>query len=198
MYDYYVQVNQWRIDPSVVRRLCDEAGAALEWLVSLGVKFPVKNLKRSGMETVARGHQPDGRGAEIAEQLERAVKARAIDVALGNRVEKLFADGAMARGERLRSGALVIASGGFGQNRALIDRYYPKLRARWGRYLPRGARATASRSASLAGRSYQATTRGCLSPRQRWPTPRSNRTAGPCSSTMTDAGLLMSSPIIRC
>ena len=28
MFDYYAQVNQWRIDPPVVRRLCDEAGAA--------------------------------------------------------------------------------------------------------------------------------------------------------------------------
>ena len=55
MFDYYAQVNQWRIDPPVVRRLCENAGAALEWLVSLGVVFPPKNLKRSGMETIARG-----------------------------------------------------------------------------------------------------------------------------------------------
>ena len=61
MFDYYAQVNQWRIDPPVVRRLCEEAGAALESLVSLGIDFPVESLKRSGMETVsARGHQPVG------------------------------------------------------------------------------------------------------------------------------------------
>ena len=125
MFDYYAQVNQWRIDPPVVRRLCDEAGAALEWLISLGVVFPVKNLTRSGMETVARGHQPDGRGAEIAQMLERAVRARPIDIALGNRVERLLSDGVIARGETATANALVIATAGFGQNREMLRRLYP-------------------------------------------------------------------------
>ena len=125
MFDYYAQVNQWRIDPPVVRRLCEEAGAALEWLVSLGVDFPVKGLKRSGMETVARGHQPVGRGAEITEMLERALRARAIDIALGNRVERLLPDGVVARGDKATADALVIATGGFGQNRDMLRRCYP-------------------------------------------------------------------------
>jgi fumarate reductase flavoprotein subunit len=125
MFDYYAQVNQWRIDPPVVRRLCDEAGAALEWLISLGVDFPVKSLKRSGMETVARGHQPVGRGAEIAEMLERAVRARSIDVALGNRVERLLPNGVVARGETATANAIVIATGGFGQNSDMMRRCYP-------------------------------------------------------------------------
>ena len=125
MFDYYAQVNQWRIDPPVVRRLCEAAGAALEWLVSLGVDFPVKSLKRSGMETIARGHQPVGRGAEIAEMLERAVRARSIDIALGNSVERLLAAGVVARGETATANALVIATGGFGQNRELLRRWYP-------------------------------------------------------------------------
>ena len=125
MFDYYAQVNQWRIDPPVVRRLCDEAGAALEWLVSLGVDFPVKSLKRSGMETIARGHQPLGRGAEIAQVLERAVRSRPIDVALGNRVERLVAKGAVVRGDTATAEALVIATGGFGQNRDMLRRFYP-------------------------------------------------------------------------
>lgn len=125
MFDYYVQVNQWRVDPPLVRRLCDEAGAALEWLVSLGVVFPVQSLKRSGMETVARGHQPVGRGAEIAQVLERALRARPIDVALSNRVERLLPNGVVARGETATAGAVVIASGGFGQNPDMLRRLYP-------------------------------------------------------------------------
>lgn len=125
MFDYYVQVNQWRVDPPLVRRLCDEAGAALEWLISLGVDFPVKSLKRSGMETIARGHQPLGRGAEIAQVLERAVRARPIDVALGNRVERLLTNGVVARGETATADAIVITTGGFGQNPDMLRRLYP-------------------------------------------------------------------------
>jgi fumarate reductase flavoprotein subunit len=125
MFEYYVQVNQWRVDPPLVRRLCDEAGAALEWLMGLGVDFPVKSLKRSGMETVARGHQPAGRGAEIAQVLERAVRSRAIDVALGDRVERLLPNGVVARGDTATADAIVIATGGFGQNRDMLRRLYP-------------------------------------------------------------------------
>jgi len=127
MFDYYAQVNQWRIDPPVVQRLCEEAGAAFEWLVSLGVDFPLKNLKRSGMETIARGHQPVGRGAEIAEMLERAVRSRSIDIALGNRVERLLPGGVVARGDTATANALVIATGGFGQNREMLRRCYPTV-----------------------------------------------------------------------
>lgn len=125
MYDYYAQVNQWRIDPPVVRRLCDESAAAFEWLVALGVRFPPENQKRSGMETVARGHQPVDRGAEIAAVLERHVRSRDIDLALANRVTEIRRDGVVARGELVTAPAIVIATGGFGQNRELIARLYP-------------------------------------------------------------------------
>jgi fumarate reductase flavoprotein subunit len=164
MYDYYAQVNQWRIDPPLVQRLCDEAGAALEWLVSLGVDFPVENLKRSGMETVARGHQPAGRGAEIAAVLERAVRARPIDVALGNRVEALVPDGVVARGDTATANAIVLATGGFGQNRDMLRRLYPSAGEHSTSMSAPGAQGDAITMAGAHGAALSGRDRGLLIP----------------------------------
>ena len=123
MFEYYLTLNQHRVDPAVVRVLCDEAAPSLEWLIALGVEFRAQDLYVSGVESVARGHQARGNGAAIAEALERAVRARlagesetgqsspqaqraagrspaksqgGIELALGNRVESLlFRDGAV-------------------------------------------------------------------------------------------------------
>lgn len=132
MYEYYLALNQWRVDPAVVRVLCDGAGPGVEWLRSLGVEFKPDALYRSGVESVPRGHQAHGNGAAIAAALERALRARpGVELALGNRVEALrFRDGAVrgvrARGEEATAASVVLASGGFGHSAELLARHYPE------------------------------------------------------------------------
>ena len=138
MHEYYLTLNQWRVDPAVVRALSDGAAPGLEWLIALGVKFPVSALYRSGVETLPRGHQAAGNGAGIAAALERAVHARAgIEVLLGNRVEALLVRdgrvcGVRARGEEASAASVVLASGGFGHSAELLARHYPEATAAGG------------------------------------------------------------------
>ncbi len=135
MYEYYMTLNQWRVDPAVVRRLCGDAAPGVEWLLSLGVEFRPQALYKSGVESVPRGHQAHGNGAAIAAGLERALRARpGIELALGNRVEALlFRDGAVrgvrARGEEATATSVVLASGGFGHSADLLARHYPEATA---------------------------------------------------------------------
>ena len=134
MFEYYLSLNQWKVEPSVVRRLCDEAAPTLEWLIGLGAHFPVEKLYVGGVESVARSHKPEGGGASIAAALERDLRARRIEVALGNRVEALLVDdsgvhGVRARGENATAGAVVLATGGFGNSPELLERYYPTAAA---------------------------------------------------------------------
>lgn len=131
MFEYAMTLNQWRVDPAIVRRLADGAAPGVEWLIGLGVEFRPQDLYRSGVESVARGHQANGNGAAIAAALERAVRGRPIDLALGNRVESLLLrDGAVrgirARGEEASAAAVVLASGGFGHSAELLARHYPE------------------------------------------------------------------------
>ena len=134
MYEYYMTLNQWRVEPALVHRLCDEAAPALEWLISLGVEFSPEALYVSGVESVARGHSATGMGASIAAALEQARRLRSIDLALNTRVERLLVEdrhvvGVRACGQDVRSGAVIISTGGFGQNPDMLERYYPEATA---------------------------------------------------------------------
>jgi fumarate reductase flavoprotein subunit len=131
MYEYYMTLNQWRVEPGLVRCLCDGAAPALEWLIELGVQFPAEALYASGVESVARGHATAGGGAALASALEQAVGARFIELVLDAPVEGLCVEdgriaGVRAQGTELRAGAVVMACGGFGQNPALLERHYPE------------------------------------------------------------------------
>ena len=113
MYDYYAMVNQWRIDPLVVRALCEDSASAVRWLTDLGVHFDVSSLVRTGMGRVRRGHRAEGGGAAIAACLERACHSRDIDIAVASPVDRLLVEGGRvvgvrAREEDLRAGAVVV------------------------------------------------------------------------------------------
>jgi fumarate reductase flavoprotein subunit len=134
LFDHYLTLNQWAVDPAIVRRLCDEASPALDWLMGLGVEFAADDLYASGVEKIPRGHKARGKGAAIAGALAAQVRQRDIDVALRTRVDGLLEEGARvtgvrAHGDEVEAGAVVIATGGFGQNRELIKQYYPSAAA---------------------------------------------------------------------
>ncbi|MES0873285.1 FAD-dependent oxidoreductase [Sinimarinibacterium thermocellulolyticum] len=131
MFEYYMTLNQHKVHPSIVRVLCDESGNALEWLRSLGVEFLPEKLYVSGVESVARGHAPTQAGAGITAALEVKARELGVDIACGTRVRKLIVEGrrvvgADVGGAPVRAGSVVVATGGFGHNRLLLNRYYPE------------------------------------------------------------------------
>lgn len=82
------------------------------------------------MDTVPRGHSSQGAGSGIADALINAAGARGIDTALGTRVEGLLVEdgrvvGVKALGTELRAPAVVITTGGFGNNPDMLRRLYP-------------------------------------------------------------------------
>ncbi|WP_342363939.1 FAD-dependent oxidoreductase [Terrarubrum flagellatum] len=128
---YYMNANQHKLAPAIVRRLCDEGADTLEWLISLGVRFPESNLYVSGVDGVRRGHRAEGHGAEIAAALEGSLSGKSVDIATSTRVRDLIIDdagrasGVRIDGQDVSAGAVVIASGGFGANPRLLAELYP-------------------------------------------------------------------------
>ena len=133
MFEYYLTLNQYRVEPALARVLCDHAAPGLEWLISLGVQFDPADLYASGVESVPRGHKAKENGAEIAARLEGAASHHdKVDFALKTRVQHLLVDetgrviGEHAGDVDVTAGAVVIASGGFAQNPEKLHRYYPE------------------------------------------------------------------------
>ena len=129
----YMALNQWRLDAGVVRRFAKESGAALDWLVDLGVEFHPQ-LIFGGDERVPRCARAVERGQGIIDVLHRSCRERGIDIALGQRVDRLLVEdgavvGAAVGDDEVRASAVVLATGGFGANRELLDKLYPSATA---------------------------------------------------------------------
>jgi fumarate reductase flavoprotein subunit len=126
MFHYVMTLAGWDCNPRIMRIMCEQSGAALEWLISLGVEFPPEYLLCSGVDETPRGHPSRG----IAQHLINAAGARGVEHALGTRVEELIFEngrvvGVKAGGEELRGGAVIVTTGGFGNSPEMIRRLYP-------------------------------------------------------------------------
>lgn len=130
MFQYYMTLNQYKLEAGLVRQLCDDAPVAFEWLRSLGVEFRPEDLYVAGVDKLRRGHRAAGQGASITEAIEGFISNTGVDIAVSTRVEKLLIEdgrvcGIIVDGEPVRAPATVIATGGFGANPEMLARLYP-------------------------------------------------------------------------
>ena len=136
----YMQLNQWKVEAAVVRRLCERAGPTVEWLGDLGVEY-YDQLVYGGDERVPRVHCPIGRGQAVVDVLARHCRDQGVDVALGRRVDRLLVDdgavvGVAVGDDTITAGAVVVASGGFGNSPEKLARFFPSAAAtEWAWYI---------------------------------------------------------------
>ncbi len=135
MFEHYMTLAQWLVDPAVVRRYCDLSAPTLEWAMGLGVKYPKEALYASGVGSIPRGHPPEGEGAEVINVLDRHRTNRSVDVVLDSRVTALVTDdegrvtGVKIGDDEATCGAVIMATGGFGANPEMIEKYLPQAAA---------------------------------------------------------------------
>ncbi len=91
MFHDYMQLNGWNVDAGVVRRFAELAGPTVEWLGDLGVEF-YDTMVFGGEERVPRVHVPIGRGQAVVDILARHCRDAEVDVAFGQRVDRLLTD----------------------------------------------------------------------------------------------------------
>lgn len=129
-YDYYRTLNQFEVDPAVVRRFCEQATPTLEWLAGLGVEFRTEGLYRAGLERSPRSHRPVGAGRAIVDALHSAARKANVDIAVGQRISGLVVrdgrvNGVRSEAESVTAWAVIITTGGFGPNLDLVRKHYP-------------------------------------------------------------------------
>jgi fumarate reductase flavoprotein subunit len=135
LYQEYMLANQFETRPGLVSRISYEGADALAWLIDMGVNF-LPHVMQGGGERVPRSHVPEGGGQHIIDVLHGRCRERKIEIALGRRVDRLLVEGDAVAGvavgdDEVTAGAVVIATGGFGANRALIEKHLPTF-ARYG------------------------------------------------------------------
>lgn len=137
-FQHYMDLNHWMLKPGLVRTFCENAGPTLEWLIGLGVEIPAREsanahmpgLAQAGVEDVWRGHVPKDQGYGLVQVLDKARRDRGVEVVMNTRVQSLLVEdgrvtGVVADDIEVHASAVVIASGGFAQNKDLVDRLYP-------------------------------------------------------------------------
>ena len=143
MYEHYMTLNQWLVEPSVVRRYCDLSAPTFEWLRQHDVEFLPSGVYASGVGSTRRGHQPTGGGEAVIQALAGHCQQHPIEFVMNSRVDRLLQDasgrvtGVSINGDQATAAAVVLACGGFGANPNLLAEHYPEAAAagNWGWYI---------------------------------------------------------------
>ena len=124
-------------DAKLVRAIAERAGLTVEWLADIfAMPFEVITDFNYPGHSAHRMHGlPSRSGTELIDRLRAAVEARDIPILTGRVCETLFADEedgfiegvALACGEAIGCGALVLACNGYGGNPELVRRFIPEM-----------------------------------------------------------------------
>jgi fumarate reductase flavoprotein subunit len=158
LYRLYMALNRYTLEPSVVWALAEESGPTVDWLEDIGVEFDPR-LMTSGEERRARMHITVGEGHAIVTMLVRHARSIGVEIVMGMQVDRLLVEdgevvGVAVGDDTLRTDSVVLATGGFGANAELVERYLPQVAADdWSWYI--GA-DTSSGSAFSLGKQVSA------------------------------------------
>lgn len=122
--------SHWRANARLVRAIVNESGPTLSWLQEMGVEFTDVTVNMP--DAPSTYHIIKGGGAAMIKALASAARERGIDIRPGARVQRLFKAGGKVTGViaeenneeiEVTSKAVVIASGGYANNREWIKKY---------------------------------------------------------------------------
>ena len=130
-------------NPELVKALAENSADAIEWLASIGAD--VKNVGAFGGASVKRIHRPvnaDGKvtavGAYIVPILEKNLQDRNVQFLFDTTANEIIMKDGMAVGIKatgkdghkvtINAKSVVIATGGFGANAEMVEKYKPELK----------------------------------------------------------------------
>jgi fumarate reductase flavoprotein subunit len=126
----FMDYSHWRANGSLVRAIVNESGPTISWLQEKGVEFTDATVNMPNAPRTY--HVVKGGGAAMIKILASVAKEKGIDIRLGARVQRLRKAGGKITGviaeennEEIEviSKAVVIASGGYANNKEWIKKY---------------------------------------------------------------------------
>lgn len=126
-------------DPELLKYLTEKSAETIYWLESLGADL--HEIGRSGGQSVDRIHKGPGGmpvGTHLMDVFTKQVKELGIDVRLNTKAVEILTDGDKVTGIKvenkdgntynINAKAVILASGGFGANPELVEKYKPSLK----------------------------------------------------------------------
>jgi fumarate reductase flavoprotein subunit len=125
-----MEYSHWKANPRLVRAIVDESAGTISWLQQQGVEFTgvTINMPRSPRTY----HIVSGSGLTVVKTLVTKGKEKGVDLRLGTPVKRILKEGGRITGVlvegdsddiRVKAKAVVIASGGFANNKEWIRKY---------------------------------------------------------------------------
>ncbi len=125
-----IEYSHWRANPRLVRAIVNESSQTIQWLQEQGVEFAdvVINL----FDSYQTYHLIKGEGAALVKVLASKAKDQGVDIRLATPVTRILKEGNRITGVvidedgedvQVKGKAVVIASGGYANNREWIKKY---------------------------------------------------------------------------
>ena len=125
-----MEYSHWKANPRLVRAIVDESAGTISWLQQQGVEFTGVTINMP--KSPRTYHIVSGSGLAVVKILVTKAKEKSVDLRLGTPVKRILKEGGRITGVlvetdsgdiRVGAKAVVIASGGFANNREWIKKY---------------------------------------------------------------------------
>jgi fumarate reductase flavoprotein subunit len=133
MFKFHMEWTHWTVDPRIVRAFIDKSGDTIRWLEEMGQRFELRMMYPNQSPWVR--HALLGRGVELCKLLRKNTEDRGARLLTGTRATKILLDehgqvsGVVAESKdgevSIQAKTVIITTGGYGNNRELLRRYYP-------------------------------------------------------------------------
>lgn len=133
IFNVHMDWTHWTVDPRIVRAFIDRSADTIRWLEEKGVGFELLPMYPNQAPLIR--HAIKGRGKELCRVLRESAEDLGVTLLTRTRAEKILRaeDGRVAGvAARTRNGqveivapTLIIATGGFGNNKEMLRQYYP-------------------------------------------------------------------------
>jgi fumarate reductase flavoprotein subunit len=125
-----MEYSHWRANPRLVRAIVNESGGTISWLRQQGVEYSGVTINMP--DSPRTYHIVKGGGSAVIKVLVTRAKEKGIDLRLGAPVKRIIKEsgrvsGVLVEGDdddlQVNAKAVVIASGGYANNREWIKKY---------------------------------------------------------------------------
>lgn len=139
--NYWLERGEGDVDEAMVSYVAENINECLDQFIEMGIDYNSSLILQSGTATVNRAHMPSGTGAELCDKLAEQLDNLGVDIRLETSANTLVQNengevtGVIASTKTgtltVNAKAVILATGGYGWNEAMVAEYAPNAVGSW-------------------------------------------------------------------